>query len=108
MSVHKTSAPLRGLYYTLAATLLGVFAFVTMRGPKVIPALFTTWDEIRGMERSNAALEQKVRLLRERVKLMKENPNELESDIRRLLEMQKKGEVDFKMQTPPLSKEKKQ
>ena len=106
MSVLKTSAQLRGFYYTLAVSLLGVFAFVTMRGSKVIPVLFTTWDEIRGLERSNAQLEQRVKMLRDRVKRMKENPDELEPEIRRLLEMQKKGEVDFKLQTPPPAREK--
>lgn len=106
MAVSKTSAPARALYFTLAVCTLGVFAFATVRAPKVIPALLGTWDEIRNLERSNAELEHKVKELRDRVKRMKENPDELEPEIRRLLEMQKKGEVDFKIQTAPPAKEK--
>ncbi len=98
---------MRGVYYTLAVSLLGTFAFVTMRGPQVIPALFTTWDEIRAMERSNAELKREVEMRRERVDHLKKDPEALEPEFRRLLEMQKKGEVDFKLQTAPAPKDKK-
>ncbi len=92
---------MRGLYYTLAVSLLCAFAFVTLRGPRVIPDLLATWGEIRAMEKSNAALKREVDERRERVKALKENPVELEPEFRRLLEMQKKGEVDFKLQAAP-------
>jgi cell division protein FtsB len=100
----NTKVAMRGLYYTLAISLLGVFAFVTLRSQHVIPALLTTWDEIRAMERSNAELKRDVEKHRDRVKRLKESPAELEPEFRRLLEMQKKGEVDFKLQTAPPSK----
>ena len=101
MSELNMKVPLRGLCYTLALSLLCVFAFVTLRGPRVIPALFTTWDEIRGMERSNAELKRDVEKRRERLKVWNDNPAELELEFRRLLDMQKKGEVDFKLQLSP-------
>ena len=98
---------MRGLYYTLAVSLLCAFAFVTMRGPRVIPDLFATWDEIRGIEKGNAELKREMDQRRERIKLLKENPAELEPEFRRLLEMQKKGEVDFKLHAAPPVPEKK-
>ena len=101
MSELNMKVPLRGLYYTLALSLLCVFAFVTLRGQRVIPALFTTWDEIRGMERSNAELKRDVEKRREQLKVWNDNPAQLELEIRRLLDMQKKGEVDFKLQPAP-------
>ena len=106
MALRKTSGPLRGIYYTLAVSLLGAFAFITMRGPQVIPALFTTWDEIRAMERNNAELKREVDMRRDRVEQLKKDPEAMELEFRRLLEMQKKGEVDFKLQTAPPKKDK--
>ena len=103
----NTKVHMRGLYYTLAVSLLCAFAFVTLRGPRVIPDLFTTWSEIRALEKSNAELKREVDLRRERVKALKENPAELEPEFRRLLEMQKKGEVDFKLHAAPPAAEKK-
>ena len=95
------TGPMRGVCYTLALSLLCVFAFVTLRGPRVIPALFTTWDEIRSMERGNAELKRDVEKRREQLKIWKDNPAGLELEFRRLLDMQKKGEVDFKLRPAP-------
>jgi cell division protein FtsB len=92
---------MRGLYFTLGVSLLCGFAFVTLRGPRLIPDLFATWDEIRALERSNAELKREVEMRAERIKRLKESPAELEPEFRRLLEMQKKGEVDFKLRTAP-------
>jgi cell division protein FtsB len=92
---------MRGLYYTLAVSLLCAFAFVTLRGPRVIPDLFATWSEIRALEKSNAELKREVDQRRDRVKALQEDPVELEPEFRRLLEMQKKGEVDFKLHAAP-------
>lgn len=101
MADRHTKVPLKGLYYTLAVSLLCAFAVVTLRGPRVIPDLFATWDEIRALEKANAELIREVDLRRERVKRLKESPAELEPEFRRLLEMQKKGEVDFKLHAAP-------
>ena len=107
MSERNIKVPMRGLYFTLAVSLLCAFAFVTLRGPRVIPDLFATWDEIRSLERSNAEMKREIEMRQQRLQRLKESPAELDPEFRRLLEMQKKDEVDFKLQTAPPASPKK-
>ena len=84
----------------VAATLVaGGYVLVAIRGPNGIPALLNRWQEIRALERRNAALKAEVDARSERLKKLRESLDEQELEIRRRLEMLRPGEKEFKI--PP-------
>ena len=68
------------------------YAFVTLRGPKGIPALLEKNRQIDAMEKHNGELAQEVERLRVRVKRLGDNPSEQELEIRQRLKLVHPGE----------------
>lgn len=68
------------------------YAFVTLRGPRGIPALLEKNRQIEAMEMHNAALAQEVERKRVRVKRLSDNPSEQELEIRQRLKLVHPGE----------------
>ena len=81
-----------------AAVIAGVA--LSFRGPYGIPALVNRWTEIRTLEQKNADLKTEVDEMRERNRRLREIPAEVEPEIRRLLDMQREGEIDVKIGEP--------
>ena len=87
-----------GAVVASAAVIAGVV--ISLRGPYGIPALVTRWSEIRALEQKNADLKTEVDEMRERNRRLREIPSEVEPEIRRLLDMQREGEIDVKIGEP--------
>jgi len=71
---------------------VGGYAFVTLRGPKGIPALIEKNRQIELMEKHNSELAQEVERMRVRVKRLNDNPSEQELEIRHRLKLVHPGE----------------
>jgi len=68
------------------------FAFVTLRGPRGVPALLEINRQIGAKESSNAKLAQEVERLRVHIEQLGNNPAEQELEIRKRLKLMRKGE----------------
>ena len=85
-------SPLFRLAFVFAFLAVAGYAFVTLRGPKGIPALLEKNRQIDVLERSNASLAQEVERKRERVRRLAESPSEQELEIRNRLKLVHPGE----------------
>ena len=84
--------------YLAGVLLLGVYAFVTLRGPHGIQALMEKRDHIQQMEKRNAELARDLEARRERITRLKESQSEQELEIRQRLKLVKPGEKVFILQ----------
>lgn len=83
----------------LAAVLLvAIYAFVTLRGPQGLPALFEKRRDIREMERRNLELHREIEAKRQRIRRLQENQSDQELEIRDRLKLVKPGEKVFILQ----------
>jgi len=85
-------APLFRLASLFACLAVVSFAFVTLRGPRGIPALVEKNHQIELLEQSNATLAKEIERKRERVRRLSENPAEQELEIRQRLKLVHPGE----------------
>jgi len=93
-----------GTFRTLGAAAvlatLGVCAIVTLRGPNGVAALRKKQEEIRILQEQNAELKREIDERRNRNRRLRENPEEEELEIRRRLNLLKKGEKHFVIPAP--------
>lgn len=68
--------------YAIAFFLVVSYAYVTLRGPKGVQALFDKQAQIRQMEKRNADLDKQIERKREHIKRLGDNPSEQELEIR--------------------------
>ena len=94
------SFPVRrvGAVVASAAVIAGVV--LSFRGAYGIPALVNRWNDIRVLEQKNGDLKREVDDMREHNRRLREIPAEVEPEIRRLLDMQREGEIDVKIGEP--------
>lgn len=78
--------------YTLVFLAVGSYAFVTLRGPKGIPALIAKQHQIEQLEKRNAALANENERLREHIQRLADNPTQQELEIRQRLKLVRPGE----------------
>lgn len=71
------------------------FAFVTLRGPKGVQALFDKQARIHEMEKRNADLDKEIERMREHIKRLGDNPAEQELEIRERLKLVHPNEKVF-------------
>ena len=81
--------------------LIGVYGYLSLRGPQGIPALMEKWREIRKLEEDNANLQRENDYRRERIKKLQESPSEQELEIRKQLKLLRPGEVSFILPDQP-------
>lgn len=74
---------------------LGLCAAISLLGPHGIAALRKKQDEIRLLQERNAELRREIGERRDRNRRLRENPDEEELEIRRRLNLLKKGEKHF-------------
>jgi cell division protein FtsB len=84
--------------YLAGVLILAVYAFVTLRGPHGIQALMEKREQIRQMEKRNAALARELETRRDRITRLKESQSEQELEIRQRLKLVKPGERVFILQ----------
>jgi cell division protein FtsB len=73
--------------YVIAFLAVVSFAFVTLRGPRGLHALFEKQALIKEMEWRNESLGREVERKREHIKRLSENPTEQELEIRDRLKL---------------------
>jgi cell division protein FtsB len=72
----------------MAAVLLaGSYAFVALRGPHGLPALYEKREQVRSMEKRNEALTRDIERKREHIRRLADNPAEQELEIRERLKL---------------------
>jgi cell division protein FtsB len=81
--------------------LIGVYGYLSLRGPQGVPALMDKWREIRRLEEDNASLQRENDYRRERIKKLQESPSEQELEIRKQLKLLRPGETSFILPEQP-------
>ena len=76
-------------------TLLGVYMLFTLRGQHGIGALQKKHEEIRAIQEQNAELKREIEERKDRNRRLRENPEEQDLEVRKRLNLLKKGERHF-------------
>jgi cell division protein FtsB len=80
---------------------LGVFMFFFLRGEYGLGALGKKHQEIRVLQERNAELQREIEELREHNRRLRENPEEQDLEVRKRLNLLKKGEKKFVVPEAP-------
>lgn len=105
MQVHHL---IRRLAVLIVFVLIGVYGYLSLRGPQGVPALMDKWREIRRLEEDNANLQRENDYRRERIKKLQESPSEQELEIRKQLKLLRPGETSFILPEQPKQNDTKQ
>jgi cell division protein FtsB len=81
--------------------LVGVYGYLSLRGPQGVPALMDKWREIRRLEEENASLQRENDYRRDRIKKLQDSPYEQELEIRKQLKLLRPGETSFILPEQP-------
>ena len=81
--------------YLIALLTVASYAFMTLRGPKGVHALFDKQAQIREMEKRNADLDKEIERKREHIKRLSDNPSEQELEVRERLKLVHPNEKVF-------------
>lgn len=92
---------LRNTGLAAAVLLLGVYALVALRGPQGVPALLEKREEIVRLQEQNATLQREIERKRERIRILMEQPEQQELEIRKQLNLGKEGETIFFLPEKP-------
>ena len=98
MQVHYL---IRRIAVLLVFVLVGVYGYLSLRGPQGVPALMDKWREIRRLEEDNASLQRENDYRRDRIKKLQDSPSEQELEIRKQLKLLRPGETSFILPEQP-------
>lgn len=98
MQVHHL---IRRIAVLIVFVLIGVYGYLSLRGPQGVPALMDKWREIRRLEEDNANLQRENDYRRERIKKLQDSPSEQELEIRKQLKLLRPGETSFILPEQP-------
>jgi cell division protein FtsB len=87
--------------YLAAFALIGVYAYVVLRGPQGIPVLLEKRQMIRDLQEHNANLQRQNQYRRERIEKLEHSTSEQEMEIRKQLHMLRQGETSFILPEAP-------
>jgi cell division protein FtsB len=90
----------RGIVYSVAFVLLGVYGYFTLRGPQGVPALLEKRRQVRQLEEENANLIRENENKRERIRKLNESASQQEIEIRDKLKKLRPGETEFILPEP--------
>jgi len=93
-------SPVAKVGYAVAVLLAASYAFVTLRGPRGIPALIEKQKQIQILEKENLGLARDIETRRERIKRLREDESAQELEIRQRLKLVRPGEKVFILQDP--------
>lgn len=85
----------RKLGMMAAIALLGVYAVIALSGPQGMPALMQKRAEIVRLQEQNADLQRENERKRERIRILEEQPDQQELEVRKQLNLGKPGETIF-------------
>ncbi len=91
----------RRLGVAAGLAMLGVYMLITLRGQHGVGALEKKHQEIRALQEQNAELKREIDERRDRNRRLRENPEEQELEIRKRLNLLRKGEKYFVVPEPP-------
>jgi cell division protein FtsB len=80
---------------------LGAYMLIALRGQHGIGALQKKQEEIRAVQEQNAELKREIEERKARNRRLRENPEEQELEVRRRLNLLKKGEKHFVVPEKP-------
>jgi len=86
---------IRRIAVLIVFVLVGVYGYMSLRGPQGVPALLDKWREIQKLEEDNANLQRENEYRRDRIKKLQESPSEQELEIRKKLKLLRPGETSF-------------
>jgi cell division protein FtsB len=92
---------IRRIAVLIVFVLVGVYGYMSLRGPQGVPALMDKWREIRKLEEDNANLQRENDYRRDRIKKLQESPSEQELEIRKQLKLLRPGETSFILPDQP-------
>jgi cell division protein FtsB len=92
---------IRRVAVLIVFVLVGVYGYLSLRGPQGVPALMDKWREIRRLEEDNASLQRENDYRRERIKKLQDSPSEQELEIRKQLKLLRPGETSFILPEQP-------
>ena len=92
---------IRRIAVLIVFVLVGVYGYLSLRGPQGVPALMDKWGEIRRLEEDNANLQRENDYRRERIKKLQDSPSEQELEIRKQLKLLRPGETSFILPDQP-------
>jgi len=92
---------IRKIGFAVGLTLLGIYMVAALRGPYGVAALDRKRGEIRALQVQNEELKREIEERRDRNRRLKENPEEQELEIRRRLNLLRKGEKYFVVPEAP-------
>jgi cell division protein FtsB len=92
---------IRRIAVSIIFVLVGVYGYISLRGPQGIPALLDKWREIRNLEENNANLQRENDYRRERIRKLQASPSEQELEIRKQLKLLRPGETSFILPDQP-------
>ncbi len=103
MIVRQMKSPLVKVFCAVAVLAAFGFAFLSLRGPQGVPAWLEKREELRRLERENAALAREIQAKRERIDRLRQNQTEQEMEIRQRLKLVRPDEKVFLLeeQTAP-------
>jgi cell division protein FtsB len=92
---------IRRVAVLIVFALVGLYGYMSLRGPQGIPALMDKWREIRKLEEDNASLQRENDYRRDRIKKLQESSSEQELEIRKQLKLLRPGETSFILPDQP-------
>jgi cell division protein FtsB len=95
------SGAFRKLGLVAGLATLGVYVIFALRGPHGLAAVQKKQQEIRAIQEQNAELKREIDERRDRNRRLRENPEEQELEIRRRLNLLRKGERYFVVPEAP-------
>ena len=96
-----TMKPLfKKLSWVTLIAMAGVYVYLLSTGPRGIPSLLEKRRRIALMEDKNAQLVRANGERRERIRRLKDNPEELQLEVMKRLKKQRQGTRDFYTQEP--------
>ncbi len=98
MQVHHL---IRRIAVLIVFVLIGVYGYLSLRGPQGVPALMDKWQEIRRLEEENANLQRENDYRRDRIRKLQDSPSEQELEIRKQLKLLRPGETSFILPDQP-------
>jgi len=90
--------------FTIAVIVAASYAFVTLHGPRGVPALVQKQEQIRELEQQNTALAREIESRRARIQRLQADESEQELEIRQRLKLVRPGEKVFILQEPAVQK----
>ncbi len=86
--------------FAVAVAGFAIFAVLNLTGPQGVRALFAKWDELHRIQVQNANLATELKERKERIRILTDNLDERELEIRKKLQKLRPGEKLYQVPDP--------